>query len=438
MGIHRVGSIQQLPGRPSVAASAAPPAQPAAAAWGQDGASFGGVPPYATPPFVPQQPSPWGQTPSYPSVPQQPSPWGQSPSYPGAPPQPSPWGQAPSYPSVPPQPSPWGQTPSYPGAPPQPSPWGQTPTYPGVPQQPSPWGQAPSYPSVPPQPSPWGQTPPLAPGPTPAQLVEIQALMAEVARLQQQLDAILAMRPQPAPGWGTQPAGPTPGWGVQPTTPAFPMSVPPAPLPTPLPQAPLPVAPPLPAPPPVIPPAQTTPAPTPPSPTPPPVIPAPSQPTTARPGLLQLSGLPAGTRLRLAPGTSVKGFDVSGTAAIRESSPQVLDLIAKGSAMFGFVRRTYGLRAEAQPDGSMKIALNEIGRDGKAKKSVFSGNLKVLDSRPGSLKLRDPDGKAGSITQGADGSLAIQHPEGTIKLYVTGRAPLIAGVDDVDNGQALA
>ncbi|MEB3221306.1 MAG: hypothetical protein VKS61_04710 [Candidatus Sericytochromatia bacterium] len=397
MGIHRVGSIQQLPGRPPVAAPVAPPAQPAAAAWGQDGASFGGVPPYATPPFVPQQPSPWGQTPPYPGVPQ------------------------------------------------QPSPWGQTPPYPSVPQQPtSPWGQTPSYPSVPQQPSPWGQTPPVAPGPTPAQVAEIQALMAEVARLQQQLDAILAMRPQPAPGWGTQPAGPTPGWGMQPTTPAFPMSVPPAPLPqAPLPvapplPAPPPVAPPLPAPPPVIPPAQTTPAPTPPSPTPPPVIPAPSQPTTARPGLLQLSGLPAGTRLRLAPGTSVKGFDVSGTAAIRESSPQVLDLIAKGSALFGLVRRTYGLRAEAQPDGRMKIALNEIGSDGRAKKSVFSGNLKVLDSRPGSLTLRDPDGKAGSITQGADGSLTIQHPEGTIKLYVTGRAPLIAGVDDVDNGQALA
>jgi hypothetical protein len=372
MSIHRVGSLQQLPVRAPVPAGVAVPAQPAAAPWGRDDASFGGALPYATPPFMPQLPSTL---------------WGQMPPYPGA-------------------------------AQPPTTLWGQTPPYPGAAQPPT---------------TLWGQTPPFAPGPTPAQLAELQALMAEVTRLQQQLDAILAVGMRPAPSWGAVPAGPTmpaPGW---PPASVVPMNVPPpVPLP-PVPMAPPPVVPPLPAPPPVI-----TAVPLPPLPGS--VTPAPgaTAPGTAQPALLQLSGLPAGTRLRLAPGTSVKGFDVSGTAAVRESSPQVLDLIAKGSALFGFVRRTYGLRAEAQPDGTMKIALNEIGRNGKPKKSVFSGKLKVLDSRPGSLKLEDPNGKAGSITQGPDGSLTVQHPEGTIRFLVAGRAPLIAGIDDVDNDRALA
>jgi hypothetical protein len=34
--------------------------------------------------------------------------------------------------------------------------------------------------------------------------------------------------------------------------------------------------------------------------------------------------------------------------------------------------------------------------------------------------------------------LTIQHPEGTVKLLVRGVAPLLAGVDDVENDRPLA
>ncbi|MEB3328070.1 MAG: hypothetical protein VKQ33_02425 [Candidatus Sericytochromatia bacterium] len=385
MGIHRVSSIQQ--GRASVVATvpAASLPQPAALPWGQDGLHLGRVTAVATPPFAP---------------PQVQAPWGQPSAFPGVPPQ----AQAP-----------WGQPSAFPGVPPQVQ---------------APWGRPSAFPGVPPQvQASWGQPSPVAPGPTPAQLAELQALMAEVQRLQRQLDAVLAPGRQPLPTWGAVPGGPVVPVPARPM--AFPPPVPATPPPPPA------VAPPLPAPPPIL-----TPPPSPPPVlTPPPAAPptpgVPLQPTAA-PALLQFSGLPAGTRLRLAPGTSVRGFDVSGTAAVRESSPQVLDLIAKGSALFGFVRRTYALRAEAQADGTMKIDLTEVGKRGKPKQSVFSGNLQVLEAGPGSLTLRDPEGKPGAITQGPDGSLTIQHPEGTIRLFIAGRAPLVTGVDDVDNERPLA
>lgn len=264
--------------------------------------------------------------------------------------------------------------------------------------------------SVPSQPWPATQPPPgaVVSGPlSPTALAQLQSMRAELALLETQLSALLAL------------AAPTP-WAGPPGVLPVPMAPPPLPIP--------PVAqplPPLPAPPPVLPPVVPAPAPV------APVV----QPT---PTGLPFNGLVAGTRMMLAPGTSVMGFDVSGTAAVRESSPQVLDMVAKGAAMFGLLRRTYALRVEMLPGNKVRVGLHEIGRNGKPQKKVFAGKLDVIESRPGMLTIKDPEGKPGSILQARDGSLTVQHPQGTVKFLLRGVAPLVAGVDDADNARPLA
>lgn len=270
----------------------------------------------------------------------------------------------------------------------------------------------------------WPATPPV-PGPalSPAAVAQLQAMRTELALLETQLAALLALVAAPAVSPLPVPALPLPV--VTPGVPAAqPVPAVPVPAPPPRPSVAQP-APALPAPPPVIPSAVPTPTPSAPA----------AQPA---PPSLPFQGLVKGTRMMLAPGTSVMGFDVSGTAAVRESSPQVLDMVAKGSAMFGMVRRTYALRVEMVSASEVNISLHEIGRNGKPKKKVFAGNLAVLKSQPGVLTLKDPDGKPGSIRQAADGSLTIQHPQGTVKLLMRGVAPLVAGVDDVENDRPLA
>ncbi|MEB3197866.1 MAG: hypothetical protein VKP62_11755 [Candidatus Sericytochromatia bacterium] len=353
-----------------------------------------------------------------------------------------------------------------------PSPYGVPVAQPGWPQPT--WNAAPA-----PAMSPAWQAPSAQPGvpnqADPRMVAQLQQALAELVALEAQLSLLLQQASQSAvPGWPGMPA-PLPAAAPPPPPPPLPVPPPqvylPAPMPAPavtpqipspapsfgwpspqpgtwMPQQPVPqmwpqAAPPAPSwplSPPVAGPAPAVPAAAQPAPTAAPqpgVTSLPAAPTPGKP-TIPLTGLPAGTRLRLAPGTSVMGFDIDGTAAIRESTPQVLDLIAKGSAMFGMFRRTYGLRAETRKDGTVMINLNELGADGQPRQKVFGGKLKVIASKPGELTLRDPDGKPASIRQGADGSLTIEHPQGTVSLMVTGQAPLIAGVDDVDNDRPLA
>ncbi|MEB3283887.1 MAG: hypothetical protein VKN33_01190 [Candidatus Sericytochromatia bacterium] len=233
----------------------------------------------------------------------------------------------------------------------------------------------------------------------PAAAAQIQAMQAELMVLEAQLASLLALVSPVAVGRPPLPP-PPPVPGV-PALPPFP--------------------PPLPPPPPVTMTAKSG-----------------VRATAASPAALPFPGLVAGTRMMLAPGTSVKGFAITGTAAVRSASSSTLDLVAKGAAFFGLFRRTYNLRVEMLKNGKVDVSLNEIDRNGNPKDKVFNGKLEVISQRPGELTLRAPDGKPGSIRQDADGSLLVQHPEGTVRLLFRGVAPLVAGLDDIANDRPLA
>ena len=275
---------------------------------------------------------------------------------------------------------------------------------------------------------------------SPGAAAQLQAMRAELTSLQAQLASLLSLV-SASPAAAPPSALPLPSPVPTPVPNAFPWPAPvsipvpsalplPALAPPPVPNiAPLP-APALPSPPPVLPPTAAVPV-------PPPVVPGP-QPNPVSPDALSFRGLVKGTRLMLAPGTTLRGFDVTGTAAVKNASPQALEMVVKGAAMFGMVRRTYGLRIEMLSGDRVSISLNQIGRNGKAKKQVYSGNLAVISRGSGEITLKGPDGRPASIRQGGDGSLTIQHPEGTVTFLVRGVAPLVAGVDDVDNNSPLA
>ena len=145
------------------------------------------------------------------------------------------------------------------------------------------------------------------------------------------------------------------------------------------------------------------------------IVPAPATPAQPAAGVFNFPGVRQGGRLAVAPGTTVKGYSIDGQAVVNQIDGKVLDLTLDASAAMGFVKVRANVRAEQQPDGTVRVKATEIDKNGAVKKVAFDDVATVVSSRPGELVL-SAKGQTVTIRTGANGLVQISHPEANLNL----------------------
>lgn len=150
-----------------------------------------------------------------------------------------------------------------------------------------------------------------------------------------------------------------------------------------------------------------------PSPVPQPVAPKPVAPAAPASAIDSLR-LRAGQTLQLAAGTTVKGFEVTGTAKVVSVSGKHVELRMQGNAG-GMMAFDVKFRAEVKPDGSLRLDANML-EGGRPTQNLLGQNAQILSSKSGVVQLRTEDGKSARLASLGNGGLAVQVDDISLKL----------------------
>lgn len=128
--------------------------------------------------------------------------------------------------------------------------------------------------------------------------------------------------------------------------------------------------------------------------------------------------LAPGSTFAIAPGTTVKGYAVTGTARVVAVGGDHVEMRMKGAAAGGMVNFDVRFRAAKQADGSIKLQAEMQDPAGGPARSLLDQKAQVLRSAPGDLRLRAADGKHARLAAAGPG-LSIQVDDLDLKLVRT-------------------
>lgn len=128
--------------------------------------------------------------------------------------------------------------------------------------------------------------------------------------------------------------------------------------------------------------------------------------------------LKPGSTFAIAPGTTVKGYPVTGTAKVVAVSGDKIEMRMQGAAAGGFVNFDVRFKAAAQPDGSVKLVADMLDPQGGPGQRLLDQQAKVVKAADGDLRLRVADGKQARL-MAVGPSLRIQVAEMDVNLVRT-------------------
>jgi len=143
--------------------------------------------------------------------------------------------------------------------------------------------------------------------------------------------------------------------------------------------------------------------------------PAPIRPASLpRPaGALDGFGLKVGSTYAIAPGTTVKGQAVTGTARVVAVGPDHVELRMKGAAAGGLVNFDVRFKAAKQPSGAIKLTAHMDGGQ-----VLLDQQARILKQAAGDLQMRTADGKQARLAVASRG-LNIQVNDMNLQLVRT-------------------
>ncbi len=127
--------------------------------------------------------------------------------------------------------------------------------------------------------------------------------------------------------------------------------------------------------------------------------------------------LKAGSTFAIAPGTTVRGYPVTGTARVVSVDGKHVEMRVQGTAG-GIVGFDVRFRAATQADGTLKLTADLKDANGGPARSLLAQQARIVQATPGDLRLRAADGKNARLVAAGQG-LRIQVEDLNLNLVRT-------------------